>query len=74
MTDSIGSNDGYDVVVIGSGPAGLSAALAAAECGASVLLCERLRQFGTKLLASGGSKCNISNTLEADAFLEAFGR
>ena len=71
MTDSIGSNDGYDVVVIGSGPAGLSAALAAAECGASVLLCERLRQFGTKLLASGGSKCNISNTLEADAFLEA---
>ena len=74
MTDFASTNDGYDVVVIGSGPAGLSAALAASECGASVLLCERLRQFGTKLLASGGSKCNISNTLEADAFLEAFGR
>ena len=36
----------YDVIVIGSGPSGLSAALAAAETGVSVLLCERLRTFG----------------------------
>lgn len=74
MTDSSSKNDGPDVVVIGSGPAGLSAALAAAECGAAVLLCERLPQFGRKLLASGGSKCNISNTLDPMAFMEAFGR
>ena len=31
----------FDTIVIGSGPAGLSAALAAAEKGARVLLCER---------------------------------
>ena len=75
MTNSKIRNDGiFDVVVIGSGPAGLSAALAAAETGASVILFERLRTYGLKLLASGGSKCNVSNTLEKSAFMEAFGR
>ena len=75
MTNSEIRNDGiFDVVVIGSGPAGLSAALAAAETGASVILFERLRTYGLKLLASGGSKCNVSNTLEKSAFMEAFGR
>lgn len=64
----------YDVIVIGSGPAGLSAALAAAETGVSVLLCERLRTFGLKLLASGGGKCNISNILDQNSFMNAFGR
>ena len=77
MTDHNPENDetaSYDVVVIGSGPAGLSAALAAAESGVSVLLCERLRTFGLKLLASGGGKCNVSNILDKTAFLNAFGR
>ena len=75
MTNLKVRNDGIvDVVVIGSGPAGLSAALAAAETGASVILFERLRTYGLKLLASGGSKCNVSNTLEKSAFMEAFGR
>ena len=65
---------GFDTIVVGSGPAGLSAALAAAEKGARVLLCERLRTFGLKLLASGGSKCNVSNVLDESAFMSAFGR
>ena len=64
----------FDTIVVGSGPAGLSAALAAAEKGARVLLCERLRTFGLKLLASGGSKCNVSNVLDESAFMSAFGR
>ena len=64
----------YDVIVVGSGPAGLSAAFAAAEAGVSVLLCERLRTFGLKLLASGGGKCNVSNVLDPISFMDAFGR
>src|SRR5438552_2656858 len=36
--------DGFDVIVIGGGNAGLCAALAAAECEASVLLLERAPQ------------------------------
>ncbi len=64
----------FDVVVIGSGPAGLSAALAAAEQGASVVIFERLNTFGAKILASGGGKCNVSNVLDKEAFAAAFGR
>jgi len=40
-----------DVLVVGSGPAGLSAALAAARTGARVLLCEQDSFLGGRLLA-----------------------
>lgn len=44
----------YDVVVIGSGAAGLSAAVAAAEAGASVLVIEKQSEIGGNTLISGG--------------------
>jgi sarcosine oxidase subunit alpha len=40
-----------DVLVVGSGPAGLSAALAAADAGARVILCDEQAEFGGSLLA-----------------------
>jgi sarcosine oxidase subunit alpha len=40
-----------DVLVIGSGPAGLSAALTASETGARVILCDEQAEFGGSLLA-----------------------
>ncbi|MGK9168310.1 (2Fe-2S)-binding protein [Inquilinus limosus] len=40
-----------DVLVVGAGPAGLSAALAAAEAGARVILCDENDRFGGALLA-----------------------
>ena len=64
----------YDIVVCGAGPAGLSAALAAAECGKKVLIAERLSKPGVKLLASGGGRCNFTNTLPENKFMESFGR
>ncbi|MBO5958612.1 MAG: NAD(P)/FAD-dependent oxidoreductase, partial [Lentisphaeria bacterium] len=64
----------YDIVVCGSGPAGLSAALAAAQCGKKVLLAERLNRPSVKLLASGGGRCNFSNNLPEAKFMESFGR
>jgi len=41
-----------DVLVVGAGPAGLAAALAAAEGGARVLLCDEQAEFGGSLLDS----------------------
>jgi predicted Rossmann fold flavoprotein len=49
------------VVVLGGGAAGLVAAARAAECGARVLLCEKNRRPGVKILMSGGTRCNITN-------------
>jgi predicted Rossmann fold flavoprotein len=51
----------YDVVVLGAGAAGLVAAARAAECGGRVLLAEKNRRPGVKILMSGGTRCNITN-------------
>jgi len=50
------------------------AAITAARLGRRALLCERSSSLGRKLLASGGERCNLSNTLEADEFMQRFGR
>ena len=42
-----------DVVVVGSGPGGLAAALAAARCGAKVVLVERFGCFGGNITVVG---------------------
>jgi sarcosine oxidase subunit alpha len=44
-----------DVLVAGAGPAGIAAALAAAENGARVMLCDETAEFGGSLLADGGA-------------------
>lgn len=44
----------FDVIVIGSGAAGLSAAVAAADAGASVMIMEAGKQVGGSSRLSGG--------------------
>lgn len=51
----------YDVVVVGGGASGMTAAVVAARSGKSVLLLERMNQLGKKLLATGNGKCNLTN-------------
>jgi len=46
-------------VVIGAGAAGCMAAIFAARAGARVLLLERTRDGGRKILISGGGRCNV---------------
>lgn len=51
----------YDVAVIGGGPAGMMAAARAAELGSRVVLIEKNKNLGKKLLITGGGRCNVTN-------------
>ena len=61
-----------DCLVAGGGPAGLSAAIAAAEAGRRVIVAEYLPSPGRKLLASGSGKCNLTNALPPEALARRF--
>ncbi|MBM4089392.1 MAG: aminoacetone oxidase family FAD-binding enzyme [Planctomycetes bacterium] len=63
----------WDVVVIGAGAAGLLAATRAAERGRRVLLLEKNRRAGTKILMSGGTRCNVTHATDRRGIVEAFG-
>ena len=61
------------VIVIGAGAGGMMAAGQAASCGAEVLLLEKMEQPGKKILISGKSRCNLTNTKELEEFIQAYG-
>ena len=50
-----------DLIVIGGGVSGMSAATTAAECGLRVLLLEGRERVGKKLLSTGNGRCNFTN-------------
>ncbi|MGM7636331.1 NAD(P)/FAD-dependent oxidoreductase [Bacillus sp. Hm123] len=60
----------YDVIVIGGGPSGLMAAIAAGEQGARVLLLDKGSKLGKKLAISGGGRCNVTNRLPVDEIIK----
>lgn len=64
-----------DVLVIGGGPAGMMAAIAASGAGAKVALLEKNSESGIKLMMTGKGRCNITNA-EKDKrkFLDVFGK
>lgn len=59
----------FDVIVVGAGPAGLLAAGRAAENGCKVLVLEKMRQEGRKLLITGKGRCNITNAAPIGEFI-----
>ncbi|WP_210364864.1 NAD(P)/FAD-dependent oxidoreductase [Bacillus sp. REN3] len=60
----------YDVIVLGGGPSGLMAAIAAGEQGARVLLIDKGDKLGRKLAISGGGRCNVTNRLPVDEIIK----
>lgn len=58
------------MLVVGAGAAGLLAAIVAAERGRRVVLLEKNRRPGLKILISGGGRCNLTTT-RTGADLEA---
>jgi len=50
-----------DALVIGAGAAGLMCAITAGQRGRSVMVLERGERIGSKILISGGGRCNFTN-------------
>lgn len=60
----------FDGIVIGGGPAGMFAAITAANRGSRVLLLERNDRLGKKLLITGKGRCNVTNNCTAGEVLQ----
>ena len=60
----------YDGIVIGGGPAGMFAAITAANRGQKVLLLERNDRLGKKLLITGKGRCNVTNDCSGQEVLQ----
>ena len=58
------------VVVIGGGPAGMMAAITSAENGNEVILLEKNKGLGKKLLITGKGRCNITSSLPMEDFIK----
>jgi predicted Rossmann fold flavoprotein len=67
------ADESWDIVVVGAGAAGLMAAIRAAEHGRRVLLLEKARKPGVKILMSGGARCNLTHATDNRGIVEAFG-
>src|SRR6476469_9727954 len=63
----------WDAIILGAGAAGLMAAIYAAERGRRVLLLEKGKKPGVKILMSGGTRCNVTHDCDARGSVEAFG-
>lgn len=62
----------FDVIIIGAGAAGLMCAQAAGQRGRRVLVLDHADQPGSKILISGGGRCNFTNLgIAPDRYLSA---
>lgn len=52
------------VVVVGGGPAGMMAAIKAAENHAKIILLEKMDRLGRKLMITGKGRCNLTNAAD----------
>jgi len=51
----------YDAAIIGAGPAGIMAAIAASRNRKRIVLIDRNSQIGRKLYSTGNGRCNLTN-------------
>ena len=58
------------VIVVGGGPAGMMSAISSAEEGNKVILIEKNKSLGKKLLITGKGRCNITSSLDIDEFIK----
>lgn len=65
--------EALDVIIVGAGAAGLWCAEVAARGGRDVVVLEKVSRTGTKVLASGGTRCNLTTTLGPSEAARLFG-
>jgi predicted Rossmann fold flavoprotein len=66
------TNNTYDVIVVGGGPAGMIAAGTAAKAKLAVILFERNNVLGVKLRVTGNGRCNLTNKIPLNRFEEYY--
>lgn len=60
----------YQAVIIGGGPSGLMAAIELEKQNTKYILLEKNEVVAKKLFLSGGQRCNVTNNLDIDEFIE----
>lgn len=63
----------FDCIIVGGGAAGLWAAGTAAARGLRVVVVEKNKKAGVKILMSGGTRCNITHNCDISGIIKAFG-
>jgi predicted Rossmann fold flavoprotein len=61
----------FDCIIIGAGASGLMAAVQLEKRKVNYLLLEKNEKAGKKLLITGGRRCNVTNNLDVEAFVDA---
>ncbi len=61
----------YDAIVVGGGPAGLMASNMLQSQKINYLLLEKNERVGKKILLTGGKRCNVTNNLSVDQFIQS---
>ena len=61
-----------DLCIIGAGPAGMMAAIAACESSKKIVIFESNTTAGRKLLLTGRGRCNLTHTGKPDEIIRAF--
>jgi len=67
-------NDHFNVAVIGTGPAGMMAAISAKNNSNRVCLFEKNSSAGKKLLLTGKGRCNVTTNKDVDEIIATFGK
>ncbi len=61
----------FDCIIIGAGASGLMAAVQLEQRKVNYLLLEKNEKAGKKLLITGGKRCNVTNNLDVEGFVDA---
>ena len=71
VIEVIATENKYDLVVVGGGPAGMIAAINAAQNGFRILICEKNPKLGRKLLITGKGRCNVTNNCDVKTCIDS---